>query len=114
MFSNAKFRAMERPAPHFLLGLAVTVVVLIIIGCGGNPPTMQSSSMGTINVSIRDPRSCAAATSSATAVPAGGPAAPGGSFVNVFVRICSIQANTSAAGDNKYCDSEELAPELGD
>src|SRR5437879_7174027 len=85
MFSNAKFRAKERPAPHFLLGLVVTVVVLIIIGCGGNPPTMQSSSMGTINVSISDPPSCAAATSSATAVPAGGTAAPGGSFMNVFV-----------------------------
>src|SRR5438445_247149 len=112
MFSNAKFRAKERPAPHFLLGLVVTVVVLIIIGCGGNPPTMQSSSMGTINVSISDPPSCAAATSSATAVPAGGTAAPGGSFMNVFVTIRSIQAHTSATADNTSSGWQELAPQL--
>src|SRR2546426_7028856 len=112
MFSSAMLRAMERPAPHFLLGLVVTVVVLIIIGCGGNPPTMQSSSMGTINVSISDPPSCAAATSSATAVPAGGTAAPGGSFMNVFVTIRSIQAHTSATADNTSSGWQELAPQL--
>src|SRR6266849_3855632 len=112
MICNAKFRAKERPTPHFLLGLAITALALIITGCGGNPPTMQSSSMGTINVSLSDPPSCAAATSSATAVPAGGTAAPGGNFMNVFVTIRSIQAHTSATADNTSSGWQELAPQL--
>src|SRR5712692_3561542 len=112
MICNAKFRAKERPTPHFLLSLAITALALIITGCGGNPPTMQSSSMGTINVSLSDPPSCAAATSGATAVPAGGTAAPGGNFMNVFVTIRSIQAHTSTTASDNDPGWQELAPQL--
>ena len=112
MICNAKFRAKERPTPHFLLSLAITALALIITGCGGNPPTMQSSSMGTINVSLSDPPSCAAATSGATVVPMGGTAAPGGNFMNVFITIRSIQAHTSATADNTSSGWQELAPQL--
>src|SRR5229473_2661409 len=111
MFSSAMLRAMERLIPHFSVSLVITVVALILIGCGGNPPMMQSSSMGTINVSMSDPPSCAAA-SSATTVPAGGTAAPGGNFMNVFVTIRSIQAHTSATADNTSSGWQELAPQL--
>src|SRR5229473_2020622 len=111
MFSSAMLRAMERLIPHFSIILVITVVALILIGCGGNPPMMQSSSMGTINVSMSDPPSCAAA-SSATTVPAGGTAAPGGNFMNVFVTIRSIQAHTSATADNTSSGWQELAPQL--
>ena len=111
MISNAKFRAKERPTPYFLLGLVITALALTFIGCGGNPPIMQSSSMGTVSVSISDPPSCAA-TSSATGVPAGGTAAPGGNFMKVFVTIRSIQAHTSATADNSSSGWQELAPQL--
>ena len=63
MISNALLRFKGRLKPHFLLILAVATVALIIIGCGGNTPTMQSSSMGAISVSVSDPPSCAAASS---------------------------------------------------
>src|SRR5229473_2286770 len=111
MFSSAMLRAMERLIPHFSIILVITVVALILVGCGGNPPMMQSSSMGTINVSMSDPPSCAAA-SSATTVPAGGTAAPGGNFMNVFVTIRSIQAHTSATAGDTSSGWQELAPQL--
>ncbi len=112
MISLVKFRANDRWTPHFILGSVITVVVLFVIGCGGNPPTMQSTSMGTISVSISDPPSCAAATSGAPAVPAGGTASPSGNFMNVFVTIRSIQAHTSATADNNSSGWQELAPQL--
>src|SRR5882762_714590 len=112
MFSSAMLRAMERLIPHFSIILVITAVAVFLVGCGGNPPMMQSSSMGTtINVSMSDPPSCAAA-SSATTVPAGGTAAPGGNFMNVFVTIRSIQAHTSATADNTSSGWQELAPQL--
>src|SRR5713226_3907155 len=113
MICNAKFRAKERPTPHFLLGLAITALALIIIGCGGNPPTMQSSSMGTINVSMSDPPSCAAASSGTAAVPVGGTAAPSGTtFISVFVTIRSIQAHASTTASDNDPGWQELAPQL--
>ena len=111
MFSSAMLRAMERLIPHFSIILVITAVAVFLVGCGGNPPMMQSSSMGTINVSVSDPPSCAAA-SSATTVPAGGTAAPSGNFMNVFVTIRSIQAHTSATADNTSSGWQELAPQL--
>ncbi len=90
MISNAVLCLKERPNRHFLLILAMAGVALMTIGCGGNPPTMQSSSMGTISVSMSDPPSCAAANSGTTPAPAGGTAAPGGTFTSVFVTIRSI------------------------
>src|SRR6266853_1461190 len=111
MFSSAMLCAMKRLIPHFSVILVITAVVVFLVGCGGNPPMMQSSSMGTINVSMSDPPSCAAA-SSATTVPAGGTAAPGGNFMNVFVTIRSIRAHTSATADNTSSGWQELAPQL--
>ena len=111
MFSSAMLRAMERLIPHFSIILVIIAVAVFLVGCGGNPPMMQSSSMGTINVSMSDPPSCAAA-SSVPAVPAGGTAAPGGNFMNVFVTIRSIQAHTSATADNTSSGWQELAPQL--
>src|SRR5258708_35812620 len=98
MFSSAMLRAMKRLIPHFSIILVITAVAVFLVGCGGNPPMMQSSSMGTINVSMSDPPSCAAA-SSPTTVPAGGTAAPGGNFMNVFVTIRSIQEHSSAIAE---------------
>jgi len=111
MFSSAMLRAMKRLIPHFSVILVITAVVVFLVGCGGNPPMMQSSSMGTINVSMSDPPSCAAA-SSVPAEPAGGTAAPGGNFMNVFVTIRSIQAHTSATADNTSSGWQQLAPQL--
>src|SRR6266436_2190970 len=61
MFSSAMLRAMERLIPHFSIILVITAVAVFLVGCGGNPPMMQSSSMGTINVSVSDPPSSATA-----------------------------------------------------
>ena len=86
MVSNALLRSYGHINPRFVVILAMAVVVLIAVGCGGNVPTMQSSSMGTVSVSMSDPPSCTAASPSA-AVPAGGTAAPSGTFTSVFVTI---------------------------
>src|SRR6266568_160929 len=112
MISKVALCFRERPIPHFLLVLAMAGVTLMTIGCGGNTPTMPSSSMGTINVSMSDPPSCAAASSGTTPAPAGGTAAPGGTFASVFVTIRSIQAHISATADDKSSGWQELAPQL--
>src|SRR6266581_202268 len=52
MISKVALCFRERPIPHFLLVLAMAGVTLMTIGCGGNTPTMPSSSMGTISVSM--------------------------------------------------------------
>src|SRR5258708_7385365 len=111
MFSSAMLRAMKRLIPHFSIILVITAVVVFLVGCGGNPPLMPNSSMGTIKLFMSDPPSCAAA-SSATTVPAGGTAPPGGNFMNRFVTPRSIQAHTSATADNTSSGWQELAPQL--
>jgi hypothetical protein len=68
--------------------------------------------MGTINVSMSDPPSCAAATSGAAVVLSGGTAAPGGTFSSAFVTVRSIQAHTSATADDSSSGWQELAPQL--
>src|SRR5437667_4844673 len=73
---------------------------------------MQTPSMGTINVSLSDPPSCAAASSGAATVPVGGTAAPTGTFQHVYVTIRSIQAHTSATADNASSGWQELGPQL--
>jgi Domain of unknown function (DUF4382) len=105
-------RFKKRPVLYFLLGLLTAVVAVIIVSCGGNTSSVPSPGMGTVQVSISDPPSCAAATSGATAVPAGGTAAPGGTFISVFVTIRSIQAHTSATADDSSSGWQELAPQL--
>jgi len=112
VISNGMRRFKERQISYFLLSLGMAAMTAIIIGCGGNTPTMQSSSMGTVNVSMSDPPSCAASNSGATAAPAGGTAAPGGTFTNVFVTIRSIRAHISATADDTSSGWQELAPQL--
>lgn len=90
--------------------LAATVAIAISCGGGSNPTV--STGMGTINVSMSDPPSCAAATSGAAVVPAGGTAAPGGTFASVFVTIRSIQAHTSTTASDNDPGWQELAPQL--
>jgi len=105
-------RFKKRPITYFLLGLLTAVVAVIIVSCGGNTSSVPGPGMGTVQVSISDPPSCAAATSGATAVAAGGTAAPGGTFISVFVTIRSIQAHISATADNTSSGWQELAPQL--
>jgi hypothetical protein len=111
MISSEKFRVEDRLPLQFFLGLAVTAAALIIMGCGANVSTTPGPGLGTVSVSISDPPSCAAASGTAT-VPAGGTAAPGGSFMSVFITIRSIQAHTSATADNTPSGWQELAPQL--
>ena len=92
--------------------LAAAIVAAIIISCSGGTSTMQTPSMGTINVSLSDPPSCAAASSGAATVPVGGTAAPTGTFQHVYVTIRSIQGHTSATADNTSSGWQELAPQL--
>jgi len=92
--------------------LAAAIVAVIIISCGGGTSPMLTPSMGTINVSLSDPPSCAAASSGAATVPVGGTAAPTGTFIHVYVTIRSIQAHTSANADNTSSGWQELAPQL--
>jgi Domain of unknown function (DUF4382) len=113
MISSALLRSMGRLNPYFLLVLMMAVVVLMAVGCGGNATTpMQSSSMGSVQVTISDPPSCMAATPGAGAAVAGGTAAPSGTFTSVFVTIRSIQAHISATADNTSSGWQELAPQL--
>jgi hypothetical protein len=92
--------------------LAAAMVAAIIISCSGAMSTMQTPSMGTINLSLSDPPSCAAASSGAATVAVGGTAAPTGTFQHVYVTIRSIQAHTSATADNTSSGWQELAPQL--
>ena len=92
--------------------LAAATVAAIIISCSGGTSTMQTPSMGTINVSLSDPPSCAAASSGPATVPVGGTAAPTGTFQHVYVTIRSIQGHTSATADNTSSGWQELAPQL--
>src|SRR6266567_4317174 len=106
-------RLKERPIPYFLLGLGLIVVAVVVISCGGTASLLQSQGMGTVNLSISDPPSCAASTSGAiAATPVGGTAAPAGTFMHVYVTIRSIQAHTSATADNTSSGWQELAPQL--
>ncbi len=97
---------------YFLLGLLTAVVAVVIVSCGGNTSTALGPGMGTVITTISDPPSCSAAASGAAAVPAGGTAAPGGTFISVFVTIRSIQAHTSATADDTSSGWQELAPQL--
>jgi hypothetical protein len=113
MISSAMVRLKQRPIPYFLLGLGLIVVAVVVISCGGTASVMQSQGMGTVNLSISDPPSCAASSSGATAAaPVGGTAAPAGTFMHVYVTIRSIQAHISATADANSDGWQELAPQL--
>jgi hypothetical protein len=113
MISNALFRFKGRLNPKFLLVFTMAVGVLLVAGCGGNVSGVLGPSMGSVQISISDPPSCAAAaTPGATATAAGGTAAPGGTFTSVFVTIRSIQAHISATAGDTSSGWQELAPQL--
>ena len=97
---------LKRHPVSFLLGSLVVAVALIVLSCGGGPTSMQSPAMGTVNVSISDPPSCAAQTGTAA-----GAMAPG-SFGNVWVTIVSVKAHISATADANSSGWQELAPQL--
>jgi len=101
-----------RPVFCFLLGLLMAVVAVTAVSCGGSVSTTLGPSMGTVNLSLSDPPSCAAANSGATPATAGGTAAPGGTFTSVFVTIRSIQAHINATADDTSSGWQELAPQL--
>jgi hypothetical protein len=100
VYSSAMRPLKARPVFHFLLGLLMAVVAVTAVSCGGSVSTTLGPSMGTVNLSLSDPPSCAAANSGGTPATAGGTAAPGGTFTNVFVTIRSIQAHISATADD--------------
>ena len=92
----------------FLLGVAA-----VVISCGGNNSMVApAQGMGTVNLSLSDPPSCAAPTSGAAVVPVGGTASPAGTFISVFVTIRSIQAHTSTTASGNDPGWQELAPQL--
>ena len=93
----------------FLVGVAA-----VALSCGGGTTSMvtPAQGMGTVNLSLSDPPSCAAATSGAAVVPVGGTASPAGTFNSVFVTIRSIQAHTSTTASDNDSGWQELAPQL--
>jgi hypothetical protein len=112
MISSALLRFKGPLNLYFLTVFMMAVAILMAVGCGGNAPTMQSSSMGAVSVSVSDPPSCMAATPGAAAAVPGGTAAPSGTFTSVFVTIRSIQAHISATADDTSSGWQELAPQL--
>ena len=95
-----------------ILFLVAIAVVAISCSSGSSPMVAPSTGMGTVNLSMSDPPSCSASTTGATALIAGGTAAPGGTFNSVFVTIRSIQAHISATADDNSPGWQELAPQL--
>ncbi len=77
---------------------ALFAAALAMMNCGNTTVTGQlNNGMGTVNVSISDPPSCAA---------------PSGDFDSVFITIRSVQAHISATADNNSSGWQELAPQL--
>ena len=77
--------------------LALVGLAAVLVSCGGYTSFTSTGGMGTINVSITDPPSCAF---------------PNGSFQHVYVAIRSVQAHTSATADDNSAGWQELAPQL--
>jgi Domain of unknown function (DUF4382) len=82
---------------HLLLASGFAAVAVFLLSCGGGTATLTSNSMGTVNVSISDPPSCAA---------------PQGSFMHVYVTVRSVQAHTSSTANDNSPGWQELAPQL--
>lgn len=84
-----------------LAALAIIAIAGIVVSCGGGSsssmPSMTSTGMGTINVSLSDPPSC---------MP------PNGQFVHVYVTVRSVQANINASAPDGDSGWQELAPQL--
>lgn len=103
MFARALLWLKTHPI-SILLGSLVVVVSLIIISCGGGSTSIQSSSMGTVSVSLGDPPSCAASAGAAAIVP--------GIFSSVWITIQSVKAHISSTADANSPGWQELAPQL--
>jgi len=97
---------LKRHRVSLLLGSLVIAVALIVISCGGGPPSMRSPALGTVTVSISDPPSCAAPTGATAS------AASPGSFSDAWVTIVSVKAHISATADANSPGWQELAPQL--
>lgn len=80
-----------------LIALLPIALATVLVSCGGSSYGMQSSGMGTMNVSLTDPPTCQA---------------PQGNFQHVYVTIRSVQANISATADDNSSGWQELAPQL--
>ena len=77
---------------------ALFAAALAMMNCGNTTVTGQfNNGMGTVNVSISDPPSCAA---------------PSGDFESVFITFRSVQAHISATADDNSSGWQELAPQL--
>lgn len=77
---------------------ALFAAALAMTNCGNTTVTGQfNNGVGTVNVSISDPPSCAA---------------PSGNFESVFITIRSVQAHLSATADDNSSGWQELAPQL--
>lgn len=77
--------------------LVVICVAAILASCGGTSSVRSMNGMGTIQVSLTDPPSCAF---------------PSGNFVHVYVSIRSVQANISATASDNDPGWVELVPQL--
>src|SRR5260370_4029275 len=95
-FSRDSFKNLMR---FFWIGslLALVGLAAVLVSCGGYSSFTSAGGMGTINVSITDPPSCAF---------------PNGSFRHVYVTIRSVQAHTSATADDNSAGWQEIAPQL--
>lgn len=97
---------LKRHPVSLLLGSLVIAVAFIVISCGGGTASLQSPATGTVNLSISDPPSCAAAAGSTS-----GAMAPG-TFSSVWVTIVSVKAHIIATADANSPGWQELAPQL--
>jgi Domain of unknown function (DUF4382) len=89
----------RRSRVFLLLGFlaASSVIVFLVVSCGGGNSALQTSATGMIQVSISDPPSC---------MP------PNGQFTHVFITVRSVQAHISATADDSTPGWQELAPQL--
>src|SRR5712671_565611 len=81
--------------------LCAVGLAALLVSCGATGSSISSTStgsgMGTINVSMTDPPSCAF---------------PNGNFTHVYITVRSVQAHTSATADDNSAGWQELAPQL--
>jgi hypothetical protein len=81
-----------------ILIVALASAVALMVTCSGTTTPMQmNNAMGTINVTMSDPPSCAGSS---------------GTFAHVFVTVQSVKAHTSATADANSAGWQELAPQL--